>query len=153
MTLRQLLVLIGLATGLLWIAWVWVLFTIDPFSTNVFGFIFFYVTLYLSLTGSLAIAGFFFRKARLKEQMNFHLVTISFRQAIILSALLCSLLIMQGQGVVAWWNMLLVLFVAVLAESILLIKTKKRPKSDIEFTVSSVSSYIPADPQFTKKDI
>ncbi len=153
MTLKQLLLLIGLATGLLWLAWFWVIATIDPFSTNALGFLFFYVTLYLSLTGSLAIAGFFFRKARLKEQMNFHLVTISFRQAIILAALLCSLLILQGQGVFAWWNMLLVLFLAVLAESLLLIKQKKRPKSDIEFTVSSVSTYIPADPLFTKKDI
>lgn len=152
MTLKQLLILIGVATGLLWFAWFWVLLSIDPFATNFIGFLLFYLTLYLSLGGSIALGGFSLRKARMKEHPNFHLVSISFRQSAIISTMLISLLLLQGLTLLVWWHILVLIALATFAEVLLLTK-QRRSTPEISFTVSQVQTYIPADPLFTKKTI
>ena len=137
---------------MLWLAWGWVLFSIDPFATNFVGFLLFYLTFFLSFTGTVAILGFFFRKVRLNEHPNFHLVAISFRQSLIISVLFTSLLVLQGLGWLTLWLVLIFFLIAIIIETIILAR-QKRSTPEISFTVTQVQEYMYTDPEFIKRSI
>ena len=58
MNLRQYLAIMGMATALCWVSWIFVLFNIDPFLDTGLGFFFFYLTFFFALIGSLSIIVF-----------------------------------------------------------------------------------------------
>ncbi len=95
------------ATAICWGSFVFVLFTIDPFVTNWLGFVLFYSSLFLSLTGSFAIFGFLVRFALLKQALAFRLVTDAFRQSFLLSLMVSASLILQSLELFSWTNLFL----------------------------------------------
>ena len=108
MSLRQYLSLMIFSTILCWIAWGMVLVNIDPFQTSVSGFAFFYVSLFLSLVGTLSLIAFLgYRLFSRAELPLYRYVQKSFQGGVIASALILLLLMLQGQSLLRWWSVAL----------------------------------------------
>ncbi|MFH1745119.1 MAG: hypothetical protein ABH881_03050 [bacterium] len=108
-------------TIICWLAWIYVLFTINPEETNWIGLVMFYISLYLSIVGTAAIIGFTARfvifspryEASEEEDgggrhqiLAFHSVKEAFRQSFLFSLLLIASLFLQERGLFSWVNLL-----------------------------------------------
>jgi hypothetical protein len=81
MSLRYYLILMSIGALICWLAWFFVLGSIDPTQAGFFGFLFFYASLFLALTGTFSVIGFLIKKIVLKnDQVIFHHVRSTFRQ-------------------------------------------------------------------------
>lgn len=107
MTLQSYLILMSLTTIICWSAWVFVIFMIDPSITNWIGFLLFYSSLFLALTGIAAIIGFIIRFVALKQELAFRSVKEAFRQSFLFAALIVVSLILLSQNLFSWLNLLL----------------------------------------------
>lgn len=96
MNIKQLLIIVSIATALFWLVWILIIAQIDPYETDFFGFMLFYLTLLFSLLGTFFMASFAFRKAFNKFSLEYNLVGMSFRQSFFFALLIVSLLILQG---------------------------------------------------------
>lgn len=115
MTLKQYLILMSVTAVFCWLIWIFVLYSIDPTETGILGFVFFYLSLFLALAGTLSVLGLLLRMKFGKEEMIFKTVTISFRQATLFGLLVIGGLFLRSHGILAWWNVgLLVLALTVL---------------------------------------
>ncbi len=112
MTLRQYLILMSIGAFICWLAWFFVVSSIDPTQTSLFGFLFFYLSLFLALTGTVSVMGFLVKKIILKEdRVVFHHVKSTFRQGMLTAMVIISGLILLQIKLLAWWSaILLVLF-------------------------------------------
>lgn len=91
-----------------------VLWSVDPFTSGLLAHFFFYLTLFLSLSGLITIAGVSLRK-RFSPGMYTEQLRLSFRQAILLAILIIALLILQVFGLLLWWvGLTLILFIITL---------------------------------------
>lgn len=97
----------ALATLVCWGAWIVVINNIDPTETGFLGFFFFYFSLFLAITGTLSVVGFFIRKLILKEELAFRHVAVAFRQAVLFAILIIGSLILQNHNLLTWWNIIL----------------------------------------------
>jgi hypothetical protein len=79
----------------------------DPFSAGWLVFILFYLSLFIVATGLLTLIGLAIRWFSQKRILPNHQLEISFRQAILLSLILISALILQSQRILAWWHLLI----------------------------------------------
>lgn len=114
MTLKNYLNIMGVLTGVCWLAWVLVLLFINPSKTGLIGFVLFYFSLFLAIVGTASIIGFIIR-ARLKRGPVFKQVEISFRQGVWVSVFVICVLVLQGLNLLRWWNTIfLVLFLVFL---------------------------------------
>lgn len=106
----------AIATGLLWLGWLWVVISINPFETNWLGFVFFYFTLFLALFGTFTLLGVWFRKLKVPETMFFHLVVLSARQGFFLGTIALVLLIFQSQRWLDLISLSIIVFIAAMIE-------------------------------------
>ena len=114
MTLKKYLNLMSVLTVCCWLAWILVIFIINPKQTGLIGFVLFYFSLFLAIFGTGSIVGFIIRM-KLKNKPVFKQVEISFRQAIWIALLVILIFIFQGLNILRWWNTLfLVLFLVFL---------------------------------------
>jgi hypothetical protein len=127
MTLKSYLFLMFSATAICWGAFVFVLFTIDPFATNWLGFILFYFSLFLALTGSFAVLGFLLRFAALKQSLAFRLVSDAFRQSFLLALMTVSSLVLQSLGFLSWTNLFLLIGGVAALEYFLIVRGRPHP--------------------------
>lgn len=110
MSLMRYLILMIIGTLLCWLAWVLIIIQINPLETGVLGFTFFYLSLFLSLVGTLAIGGFLLRILIYQQkEPYFRQVKKSFRHSLFFALLLIIALILQSQGSLNWWNVLILL--------------------------------------------
>ena len=105
MTLKSYITIMTILTLICWGAFVYVLFTINPDSTNWIGFSLFYVSLFLSLVGSSALLGFTVRFVALKQILAFRSVKEAFRQSFLFAALVVLSLFLLSQGLFTWLNL------------------------------------------------
>lgn len=115
MTLKQYLILMSASAIFCWLIWILTLFYIDPTSAGILGLVFFYLSLFLALAGSLSVLGLISRAKFGKEEPIFKTVATSFRQAAMLGLLVVASLILKSKDILTWWNMVfLILAVTVL---------------------------------------
>lgn len=124
MTLKKYLNLMGILTLVCWLAWVAVLFFVNPEETGLIGFVLFYFSLFLAVLGTASVLGFIIR-ARFNKGPVFKQVELAFRQGIWLSLLVIGVLLLQGQGLLRWWNGLLLLLFLMFLEFFFLSSRKK----------------------------
>ncbi len=105
MTLRTYLVIMFVTTLLCWVAFVFVLWTVNPEVTNWLGFILFYLSLFLSIVGSSAIVGFIVRFIGLKHELAFRSVRDAFRQSFLFSFFVVATLLLLSQDLFSWLNL------------------------------------------------
>jgi len=105
MTLKQYITIMIIASILCWVAWGFVIINIDPFQDTGIGFIFFYISLFFSLLGTISVFAFFVRKLFSREaQPMFRYVKRSFSDSFFISIALILLLFLQSKGYLNWWN-------------------------------------------------
>jgi len=114
MTISRYLILMIIGTLLAWVAWFLVMFNIDPAEASLLNFVIFYISLFLSIVGTLSIIGFAFRAFLNKtKEPYFRQVKKAFRHSLLFSFLVIISLVLQSQRMLNWWN-LLVLFMLVI---------------------------------------
>lgn len=97
--------MMGVATFICWIAWIYVMLTINPEITNWIGLSLFYVSLFLALVGTAALTGFFIRFVALKQELIFRLVKEAFRQSFLFATLIIVSLILLSHDLFTWLNL------------------------------------------------
>jgi len=126
MTLKQYLILMTLTAIFCWMIWFSVLYLIDPGVAGILGFIFFYLSLFLALAGTLSVLGLLLRMKFGKEEAVFKTVITSFRQAMMLSLLLISSLFLKSKNLLTWWNVIFLVLAVVVLEFFFMSYNKKR---------------------------
>ena len=111
-----------LATAIAWLGFFIIINNFDPISGNWIVFTMFYAVLFLAILGSLSLIGYWWRRLlnRRKEMSRF-LVSESFRQAIIFSAVAIIALWLQAGRILTWWNIVLLIVSATLLEFIIIL--------------------------------
>jgi len=137
MTLSRYLIVMTFSAILGWVAWILVLFYIDPFTSGLSGFILFYISLIFALIGTLSVIGYFVRARFHKEELTYEQVANAFRQAILLSVLVTISLFLRSQGLLKWWNIILLIIGLTLLE--VFIMSRKAKKSYPESSQSQDS--------------
>ncbi|HLC69676.1 MAG TPA: hypothetical protein VJH75_01365 [Patescibacteria group bacterium] len=127
MTLRQYLILMSLGTVACAIAWLFIVFSIDPTQAGVIGLTFFYISLFLTLLGAFSVIGFLLRRKLVYDEVAvFRHVRRTFRQSIIFSLFfICVLLLLQKQWF-NWWNLALLIFLVLVTEGIIFSNRKNK---------------------------
>ncbi|MFZ5364562.1 MAG: hypothetical protein ACOZAG_03725 [Patescibacteria group bacterium] len=126
MTLKQYLILMTISAIFCWIIWGFVLYSVDPTTAGVLGFIFFYLSLFLSLVGTLSVLGLLLRMKFGNEELVFKTVTVSFRQATLLGLIVIGGLILKSQKILTWWNIIFLVLALVIIEFFYISYDKKR---------------------------
>jgi len=129
MTFKQFLLAIAGATAVVWAAWLFILFSLDPTVSGWSGFLFFYCLLATALVGTLAIIGTSVRRLFRPNDLISRQVLASFRQAVWLSLILIVTMILLSQGVFRLWIISLVIVVFAFVELIFL--SARRPSVDV----------------------
>lgn len=115
MSLKKYLILMTSVTLFCWLAWLVVLYYMNPVEAGFVGFTMFYLSLFLALIGTFSLFGFFIRVWFTKETFIFKHLGIATRQSLWFSLLLITALMLQGGGMLKWWSaILLVLFLVLL---------------------------------------
>jgi len=109
MTLRQLLIIISIGTAICWATWLMVVINIDPTTSEMFGFLLFYMCLFCALLGSFFLATFVWRKIFNKNSIEYQIVGTSFRQSFSFGILVILMLMLKSHDLLTWWNMLMVI--------------------------------------------
>ncbi len=117
-----------LATATCWFSlWV-VVFFVDPTITNWFGFVIFYLSLFLSLVGTLSLLGFIIRFLFNKNEFAFRQVITAFRQSILFALLICGALYLQSYRLMSWWNLLILIVLLTVVEFIFIARDNRAIK-------------------------
>lgn len=116
MSFRGYILFMTLATIIFFVAWIVVLFSVDPYQADMLSFLFFYLSLFFTLVGVISIIGSVLRRTLIKDRVVFRQVITSFRQAILFSCLIIACLFLQGQRLLTWWNILFLISALVMME-------------------------------------
>lgn len=116
MTHQKYLSIIGLAALLSWIGWFIVLTKLTPFESTGMALGFFFLTLFLALSCTFAIFGFYIRLWLNRNEVYYHHINISLRQGLLLSLLTLGSLALQLAGVLTWWTGILLIMSVMLVE-------------------------------------
>lgn len=115
MTLKNYLLVMSVLTAVCWGIFLFVANLIDPTATNWLGFMLFYFSLFIALSGVAALFGFLFRFVALKKELAFNLVKIAFRQSFLFALFLTIALFLKANHLFNGLN----LFLLILGFSIL----------------------------------
>ncbi|MBU0619992.1 MAG: hypothetical protein V1768_00655 [Patescibacteria group bacterium] len=110
MTLKTYLLVMIATTIICWSVFVFIVLTINPEITNWIGFLLFYLSLFLSASGSVAIIGFIIRFIALKHELIFYSVKTAFRQSFLISFLIIVILFLLSHNLFTWTNLFLLIF-------------------------------------------
>ena len=132
MTLVKYLILMILATLFCWAAFFIVVYSVNPLQTVFLGFVLFYVSLFFAVTGLASIIGFLVRYFFNKNQFIIQQVKIAFRQAVWFGVLIIVGLFLQSQGLIAWWNLLILLIILTSLEMMFLKNSKEKYETRIK---------------------
>lgn len=124
MSLRQYIIIMIFATILCWVSLGFVVVNIDPFDANYLGFIFFFVSVFFSLVGTLSLLAFAFYSIFKKNEPLYRIVRNSFKDSVVWSGIFTVLLFLQGKDLLNIWNTLI--FIGILVSlSIFMFFNKK----------------------------
>jgi len=96
---------------ILWLAFSFIAVVIEPDTVNWIGMLFFYSSLFLALSGTFTLLGFFIRYSILKKGLSLHISKKSFRQSFLLSSLIVSVLFMLSQSLFSWLNVIIIILI------------------------------------------
>ncbi len=116
MSLKKYLIIMFSMTLVCWIAWLFVLYFMDPFETGSVGFLLFYMSLFFASLGTFSLLGFFMRVWFSKEQVIFRHLGVATRQSLWFSGLIVLTLILQASDFLQWWGIVLLIVFMTLLE-------------------------------------
>lgn len=106
MTLRMSLAIFAVGTIVSWGAWALILTTVPPRASAPWGELFFFSSLFLTLTGTLTVLGLLGRIRTSAALPSVH-VGAAFRQAVLIAIAAIGALLLQRFHILRWWNILL----------------------------------------------
>ncbi|HZJ41824.1 MAG TPA: hypothetical protein VFD51_02300 [Patescibacteria group bacterium] len=109
MTLKSYILVMSFLTATCWGIFIFVASIIDPFATNWLGFLLFYISLFIALSGLSTLLGFLIRFVILKKGLAFNLVKLSFRQSFLFSLFLVFALFLQANNLLNWINSIFII--------------------------------------------
>ena len=115
MSLRTYLMGLALATLLAWVCLIAILSIFDPIHGGDSILILFYLSLFVSSTGTFALISLAVNKIG-KKKLPVSQVESSFRRAILLGIVLIVILILQSWHLMVWWTLLSLLAIVFLIE-------------------------------------
>lgn len=105
-----------------WIGWLLVWLRMDPFGSTVLAVTLFFLSLFIALSSTLALIGYYLRLMFRRNEIFYEHIIISLRQGMLLSFFVCGSLGFQKFKVLNWWNALLFLVTIMLVEAYFLSK-------------------------------
>ena len=132
MSLRAYLVGLSASSVLCWIAFTLTLVNTNPSQGGQAALLSLYISLFIGLLGTLTLAGYFGRRTFGHNELKYSLIVKSFRQAFILSGLFVGLLLLQAIRLLAWWDILLLMTIALLMANTVIAAARKAGRADIE---------------------
>ncbi len=150
MSLNQLLLSVLTASFACWVAWFFILFNVDPQTSGFWGIFLFYLSLFLSLTGTIFAVSSWLRNKRSAEESEYRAVSVSFRQSIFFSLAIVGVLFLQSKQFLTWWNLIILICGITLLEYLFLSLKKKEsvsashPEDDSD-NGNEIPPYIPPD--------
>lgn len=118
-----------------WSSWIYVLFAVNPDQSGLIGFFLFYLSLFLSLSGTFTFLGFFLRRRFVPDGLPWQQIKLSFRQGLFLSFFFNFGLYLASQNMLRWWNSLLLIVVIMVFEGIF--QVKEKPRQNIKYPISN----------------
>ncbi|MDD4901198.1 MAG: hypothetical protein PHS62_03785 [Patescibacteria group bacterium] len=109
MSLRLYLLFMLLITALCWLTFGYVVWTVNPETTNYLGFTLFYLSLFLALSGTAALIGFLVRFVFLRHELAVNKVKIAFRQSFLFAGFIVVALFLLSRGLLTWLNSIILI--------------------------------------------
>lgn len=122
MPLVHYLIILMLGTLVSWGAWYTVIITVSPQQAGIWGFILFYASITCALVGTFSLLGFLIRMVLLRQELMFHKVAISFRQALFFAILIDCVLVLQSYRLLTWYNLVFLVLILTVAELFIISK-------------------------------
>lgn len=116
MTHLKYISIIGISGLLAWIGWILIVIKLSPYESMGLSFSLFFITLFIALTSTFTVFGFYFRVWLFKNEIFYQHINISLRQGLFLSFIAILCLLFQLMKVLSWWSGLLLVIIAVLLE-------------------------------------
>lgn len=111
-TLRSSLLIFALGSGLAWGAFFLIFYAVPPDVAGRIGEIFFFLSLFVALTGTFTVLGVLGRRRASTVLPILHIAP-AFRQGVLLAAAAVGFLVLQRFRFLRWWNVLLLVAVLV----------------------------------------
>lgn len=127
MSLARYLLIMSIATLVSWVAWVIVLFFIDPFTSGGIGLFCFYVSLFFGCFGFLTLFGFGIRSLIFRKHPAFTHISVSMRQALWLSTMVIVALLLLANHVFSLWAAIFLVLGLTILESVFLFRSSASP--------------------------
>ena len=105
MSLRLYLSIMSATTALCALVFGYILFTIDPETTNSVGFFLFYLSLFLLIIGATAIIGFVIRFIVFRHELAINTVKVAFRQSFFFAGFIVIALFLLSRNLLSWLNL------------------------------------------------
>ena len=105
MSLRLYLFIMSIMTALCACIFGYIIFMVDPETTNGTGFFLFYLSLLLLIVGATAIIGFVIRFVVFRRELVINTVKIAFRQSFIFAAFSAAVLFLLSRNLLSWLNL------------------------------------------------
>lgn len=99
-----------------WASWGVVINKLSPYVSPGPALIFFYTSLFISLTATFALFGYYLRVWLNKHEVYSQHINIALRQGMLLSIIMCTGLVFQRLRVLTWWDGLLLVLIMILVE-------------------------------------
>ncbi|MFH0804885.1 MAG: hypothetical protein V1916_01675 [Patescibacteria group bacterium] len=116
MSLKKYLILMFTTTLVCWVAWLFVVFFINPGEAGPVGFTLFYVSLFFACLGTFSLFGFFVRVWFSREEVIFRHLGVSSRQSLWFSILVIITLLLRATATFHWWSVALLIILLVVLE-------------------------------------
>lgn len=124
MSLSRYLLVIFLGTALSWAALGAIITAVDPTDADSFVLAALFVSIWLSATGTLSLAGLLLRTLfHAKGYLVSRQAAVAMRQAVILASLITLTIFLEGRDLLTWWNALLLAAAAITLEWFAALKT------------------------------
>lgn len=121
----------SIGTVVCFVAWFFVILSLDPTQAGFLGFFFFYASLFLAIFGLFSVIGFLVRWKILKDdEVVFRHVKRTFRQAIILAAAVIFVLFLLQLRLLTWWNGILLVLLLLALEGLIFTNHRNSTPTD-----------------------
>lgn len=115
MNLRHYVLIFGFGTGIAALAWLLVVFNVNPITAGAPGVFLFLLTLFVTIVGFFTTVETYIRGRKNQDDLEPKIKT-ALRQSVLLGLIVVGALLLTKSGHFTWWTLVLLLILAVLLE-------------------------------------
>lgn len=126
MTLKKYLMAMAVLAAICWTIFLFVTSVVNPETTSYLGFILFYLSLFMAVSGTASLVGFLVRFVALRHELVFYAVKIAYRQSFMFALFVVITLILLSYDLFTWLNLVMLLAVFLIMETVMIHSQKNR---------------------------